>query len=252
MTFLISLYLFALGLACGSFFNVVGLRVPAGQSIMVPPSACPHCGHRLRARELVPVLSYALSRGRCRSCAANVSPLYPAGELATALLFVGAYLRFGLTIQGLIGLLLVSLAVIITVADIRYMRIPNAVLLCFLPILLALRVLEPAGRSYAEYVIGAAVGGGLLLAIALLSKGGMGMGDVKLLALFGLVLGWKGVLLALMIGSLAGTAGGLLLLLLHRGGVKRPLPFGPYLSLGALIAYGYGDALIDGYLHLFM
>ncbi|MCM3750068.1 prepilin peptidase [Paenibacillus pasadenensis] len=251
MTILISLYLFALGLACGSFFNVVGLRVPAGQSILRPPSACPHCGHRLRARELIPVLSYALSRGRCRSCAAGVSPLYPAGELAAALLFVWAYLRFGLTVQAWIGLLLASLTVIITVSDIRYMRIPNAVLLAFLPMLLALRLLNPDGRSYIEYFAGAAIGGGVLLAISLLSRGGVGMGDVKLLALFGLVLGWKGVLLALMLGSLAGTIGGLLLVLIRKGKAKEPIPFGPYLSLGALIAYGYGDAIIDGYLNLF-
>lgn len=251
MTLLISLYLFALGLACGSFFNVVALRVPLGQSVVRPPSACPHCGHRLVARELVPVLSYALSRGRCRSCAAPVSPLYPAGELAAALLFVWAYLRFGLTAQGLIGLLLASLAVIVTVSDIRYMRIPNAVLLAFLPPLLLLRLLEPDGRSYAEYALGAIAGGGVLLLVALLSRGGMGMGDVKLLALIGLALGWKGALLTLLLGSFAGTAAGLVLLLRRRSKLRQPMPFGPFLMLGALIAYGYGDALIGSYLQLF-
>ena len=136
MTLTISIYLFILGLVCGSFYNVVGLRVPLGQSLVRPPSSCPSCGHRLTARDLFPVLSYMVSRGRCRHCAASVPALYPAGELATGLLFLWAYLRFGPTIQGLIGVLLASLAVIVTVSDMRYMRIPNAVLLAFLPVLL--------------------------------------------------------------------------------------------------------------------
>lgn len=232
MIFLITLYLFLLGLACGSFFNVVGLRVPLGQSLVAPPSSCPCCGQRLAARDLVPVLSYALSRGRCRYCATPVSALYPAGELAAGLLFVWAYLRFGLTAQGAIGALLASLAVIVTVSDIRYMRIPNAVLLAFAPMLLALRMLCPGEHAILYYLLGALAGGGILLAAALLSRGGMGLGDVKLLAVLGLALGWPGTLLALMLGSLAGTIGG-------------------SLALGALIAYGYGDALIDGYLTLF-
>lgn len=255
MTFLFTLYLFLLGLACGSFFNVVGLRVPLGQSLVAPPSSCPSCGQRLAARDLVPVLSYALSRGRCRHCAAPVSALYPAGELAAGLLFVWAYLRFGLTAQGAIGALLASLAVIVTVSDIRYMRIPNKVLLAFAPVLLALRILYPGEHSILYYLLGALAGGGLLLAVALISRGGMGLGDVKLLAVIGLALGWPGTLLALMIGSLAGTIGGSIQLRADKrsgdGSARQPIPFGPYLALGALIAYGCGDALIDGYLNLF-
>lgn len=131
MTIFIASYITLLGLVLGSFYNVVALRVPAKESLLNPPSHCPNCNTRLKARDLLPVVSYLLSGGKCRYCGTRISPLYPLGEAATGLLFLWVYLQFGLTGKGIIGFILVSLAVIVTVADLKYMLIPNKVLLFF-------------------------------------------------------------------------------------------------------------------------
>ncbi|UQZ37461.1 prepilin peptidase [Paenibacillus sp. PK3_47] len=247
MTITIAIYITLLGLILGSFYNVVALRVPAGESLSHPPSHCTGCGTRLKARDLVPVFSWLFSRGRCRHCGAKVSVLYPLGELATGLLFLWSYLEFGLTVRGLTAVVLASLAVIVTVADLKYMLIPNKVLLFFAPLLLVLTLLNADGPVWL-YLLGAVVGGGGIFLFAWF--GGMGMGDVKLFALLGLVVGFPGVLLAFLTACLLGTlVGGTLQL---TGTVKRgqPVPFGPWLAVGALLAYGYGSQIISGYLSL--
>lgn len=134
---------------------------------MRPPSHCTSCGTRLTARDLLPVASYLLSRGRCRHCGAKVSPLYMLGEMATGLLYLWVYLQFGLTGQSITGLVLVSLAVIVTVADLKYMLIPNKVLLFFLPLLLVLVILFPEGPLW-SHLLGGAAGGLIILLLALL------------------------------------------------------------------------------------
>ncbi|WP_150270455.1 prepilin peptidase [Paenibacillus tepidiphilus] len=247
MTIIIAIYITLLGLVLGSFYNVVALRVPAGESLMSPPSHCTGCGARLTARDLVPVFSWLASRGKCRHCGAKVSVLYPLGELATGLLFLWAYLEFGLTVRGITAIVLSSLAVIVTVADLKYMLIPNKVLLLFAPLLLVLTLLNADGSLWL-YVLGAVVGGGIILPFAWF--GGMGMGDLKLFTLLGLVIGFPGVLLAFFTACFLGTlVGGMLQL---TGVVKRgqPVPFGPWLAVGALLAYGYGSQIIGGYLSL--
>lgn len=249
MTAIIAIYLLLLGLALGSFYNVVALRVPAGESVVHPPSRCSRCGTRLGARDMIPVVSYLFSRGRCRHCGVSVSALYPLGEAATGLLFVWVYLQTGISGQLPIGLVLVSLSIIISIADIHYMKIPNKVLLFFLPILLVLVVLTPAGSLW-NHLGGALAGGGVLLLIAVLSRGGMGMGDVKLFALFGWVIGFPNVLLALFAACLLGLLYGMIVRASGRHGRGQPIPFGPFLAAGTLIAYGYGSYIISGYLSL--
>ncbi|MBB3108728.1 leader peptidase (prepilin peptidase)/N-methyltransferase [Paenibacillus phyllosphaerae] len=249
MTIAIAIYLFILGLACGSFYNVVGLRVPAKQSVVHPPSHCTSCGTQLRRRDLVPVLSYVLSKGKCRHCGAGVSFVYPLGELLTGLLFAGMYLRFGFTLDMLMGLLLVSLSVIITVSDLKYQLIPNTILLAFLPFLAVLRVYHHDLPLW-EYLLGALVGGGVIVLVILLSRGGMGLGDAKLLAVLGLVVGYKLILIALFLACLVGTLIGGPLLALRIVKRKQPIPFGPFLALGTLLAYCYGDQLLNSYLSL--
>ncbi|WP_151733787.1 prepilin peptidase [Paenibacillus tengchongensis] len=247
MTIIIAIYITLLGLVLGSFYNVVALRVPAGESLNSPPSHCTGCGTRLKARDLVPVFSWLASRGKCRHCGAKVSVLYPLGELATGLLFLWSYLEFGLTIRGITAIALSSLAVIVTVADMKYMLIPNKVLLFFTPLLLVLTLLNAEGPWWL-YLLGAVIGGGIILPFAWF--GGMGMGDLKLFALLGLVIGFPGVLLAFFTACLLGTlVGGTLQL---TGVVKRGqrVPFGPWLAAGALLAYGYGSQIIGGYLSL--
>ncbi|MDR6882288.1 leader peptidase (prepilin peptidase)/N-methyltransferase [Bacillus sp. 3255] len=250
MTILIGVYVFIIGLVLGSFFNVVALRIPAKQSVVKPPSACPSCGTQLKSRDLIPVISYFAAKGQCRYCSTNVSPLYPLGELATGLLFMWAYVRFGFTAETLVALTLVSLLVIITVSDLTSMLIPNKVLMFFFPVLAVLRIVFPGEQAWWSYVLGAIAGGGIVIVIALLSRGGMGMGDAKLLAVCGAVLGLSHILIAFVLACMIGSLIGGLLLLLKIIQRKQPIPFGPSLAMGILLSYGYGSDLIQAYLTL--
>ncbi|WP_037287304.1 prepilin peptidase [Saccharibacillus sacchari] len=249
MTIFIAIYITVIGLLFGSFFNVVGLRVPVGESVVHPPSRCGSCGTRLGAKDMIPVLSYMFSRGTCRHCGVGFSPVYPLFEAVTGLLFLWMYLRFGLTGAAVLGIVLASLCVIVTVADLKYMRIPNKVLLFFAPILIALRFAF-MDAAWWHYVLGGIFGGGLILLVVLLSKGGMGMGDVKLFALCGLILGIGPAILAFMLACAFGTVVGVMLIVFKIVQRKQPVPFGPWLALGTLIAYLYGTQIIGGYLSL--
>ncbi|MDU0200205.1 prepilin peptidase [Paenibacillus sp. MAH-36] len=250
MTLLIASYIFILGLVLGSFFNVVALRVPAKQSVINPPSACPKCGTKLKAKDLIPVISYIFTRGQCRYCGTKVSILYPLGELATGLLFLWVYVHFGITVESLIALTLVSLLVIITVSDLSYMLIPNKILIVFFPIFIVLRFIFPGDQAWWSYVLGAVIGGGIIVLIAILSRGGMGMGDAKLLIVCGAVLGLSHIMVAFVLACMIGSLIGGLLLLLKITKRKQPIPFGPSLALGILISYGYGSDMIKAYLTL--
>lgn len=250
MTLLITIYVFIIGVVLGSFFNVVALRVPAKQSVINPPSACPKCGTRLKARDLIPVISYLFTRGKCRHCQSKVSILYPLGELATGLLFVWVFVHFGITVESLIGLTLVSLLVIITVSDLSYMLIPNKILMVFFPVFIVLRFIVPGDQAWWSYVLGAVIGGGVIVLIAVLSRGGMGMGDAKLLIVCGAVLGLSHIMVAFVLACMIGSLIGGLLLLLKITTRKQPIPFGPSLALGILISYGYGSDMIKAYLTL--
>ncbi|MFD2411777.1 prepilin peptidase [Paenibacillus rhizoplanae] len=245
MTTFIAIYITLLGLTLGSFLNVVGLRIPAGESLLHPPSKCPKCRARLKTMDLIPVLSYLLARGKCRHCGTRVSPVYPFGEAITGVLFLVMYLKFGLTFEGVTGMLLVCLSVAITVSDIRYMLIPDKVLLFFAPLFLLL-VPFMANAPLWHHLLGALSGGGVLFLLALF--GGMGIGDVKLFALLGWVIGWPNVILAFLIAcSLGAAVGGILRL---SGTIQRrqPVPFGPFLALGTLLSFLFGPNIISAYL----
>ncbi|SFE97549.1 leader peptidase (prepilin peptidase) / N-methyltransferase [Paenibacillus catalpae] len=252
MTLFLTIYLFILGLIVGSFFNVVGLRVPIKLSVVSPPSQCPKCGNRLRPRDLMPVVSYMLSRGQCRQCGKRISPLYPMGELATGLLFAWIYLTFGNSWDTVIGLLLVSMSVILTVSDLKYMLLPNRILLAFAPVFLVLRCLFPDDSSVWLHVWGAIAGGGVLLAVVILTRGGMGLGDVKLIFLLGWILGLPNLIPAFILACFFGSLVGGLLILFKIVKRKQPIPFGPFLLLGALLSFAYGDTIIDCYHSILM
>ncbi|MFY4774715.1 prepilin peptidase [Metabacillus sp. RGM 3146] len=243
-------YLFILGTAFGSFFNVVGLRVPQNQSIVRPGSACPKCGHKLKPWELVPIFSFVVQNGKCKSCKTAISPIYPFMELFTAILFTISPLLVGWSKELVIAWTLVSLCMIISVSDIAYMIIPDKVLLFFLPLTLAERIIIPLTPWY-DMFIGLFVGFIIPFLIILISRGGMGGGDMKLLAVFGVLLGWKLVLLAFFLATLVGTAAGgagLMTGIVKRG---KPFPFGPFLVIGALLSYFFGNHLIDWYFTAF-
>lgn len=239
---------FIFGLVFGSFYNVVGIRVPKGESIVAPPSHCTNCGRRLAAWELVPVLSWLFLRGKCRTCKTAVSFVYPLMELATGVFFALAFLQVGLTWELLAGLVGISVFVILSVSDMYYQRIPNVILFPSIALLMIIRIFtHPLG--IATYLIGAVVGFGVLLAIAVISKGGMGYGDVKLFFFVGLFTGLAGAILTLFLSSIFGTVIGLSMRGLGKLKPRQPFPFGPSIGLAAILVYLYGSQWLTLYFH---
>ncbi|WP_066257928.1 prepilin peptidase [Neobacillus drentensis] len=239
---------FIYGITLGSFFNVVGLRVPVKKSIVAPRSACPACGHQLKPYELIPVISYLLQGGKCRGCQSRISPIYPIFELLTGLLFMTAPLVIGWSGEFVVALTLISMFMIIIVSDIHYMLIPDKILIWFAGIFLLERIIWPLSPWW-DSLLGAVTGFTLLLIIALVSKGGMGFGDVKLYALIGLVLGFKLVLLSFFLSTLFGAVIGGVALIFKIVKRRQPIPFGPFIAAGTLTAYYWGSELIDLYIH---
>lgn len=244
----IYLLLFTLGLILGSFYNVVGLSVPTNQSFTNRRSACPTCGRTLSPFELIPVVSYVIQGGKCRGCEARISPLYPIVELLTGILFAVAPLFIGWTSELWISWALISLLVIIFVSDIAYMLIPDKILLFFAVVFLFLRMFFPLSPWW-DSILGAAVGFGLLLLIAVVSKGGMGGGDIKLYGVLGLVLGVKLVLLSFLFATFYGAFIGIIGLLTGLVKKRTAIPFGPYIVFGTLTAYFLGNSILQWYLH---
>ncbi|MFP5106499.1 prepilin peptidase [Neobacillus sp. C211] len=245
---LVEFFLIIYGIILGSFFNVVGIRIPLKQSIVKPRSSCPACGHQLKPYELIPVISYLLQRGKCRGCQSRISPIYPFFELLTGLLFMTAPLVIGWSGELVVALTLISLFMIIVVSDIHYMLIPDKILIWFAGIFLLERIIWPLNPWW-DSILGAVTGFILLLLIAVVSNGGMGGGDVKLYALLGLVLGFKLVLLSFFLSTLFGAVIGGLALLFRIVKRRQPIPFGPFIAAGTLTAYYWGSDLINLYLH---
>jgi leader peptidase (prepilin peptidase)/N-methyltransferase len=240
--------LFLYGLLLGSFYNVVGLRIPLKKSIITPRSACSTCGHQLKPNELIPVVSYLFLGGKCRGCKSRISPIYPIFELLTGLLFMTAPLVVGWSGGLVVALTLISMFMIIIVSDIHYMLIPDKILIWFAGIFLLERIIWPLNPWW-DSLLGAVTGFVLLLVIAVVSKGGMGGGDVKLYALLGLVLGFKLVLLSFFLSTLFGAVIGGLALLFKIVKRCQPIPFGPFIAAGTLTAYYWGTELINLYIH---
>jgi leader peptidase (prepilin peptidase) / N-methyltransferase len=200
--------------------------------------------------ELIPVLSYFIQKGKCRGCGSRISPIYPSIEFLTGVLFATAPLVVGWTPELIIALTLISLFIIIFVSDIAYMIIPDKVLLVFAGIFLLERIFIPLTPQW-DSLLGGAIGFVLLLLIALVSKGGMGGGDIKLFALIGFVVGTKTLFLAFFFSTLLGAVLGLLGMALGLVKKGKPIPFGPFIAVGTLIAYYFGDTLVALYLNLY-
>ncbi|MCA5923285.1 prepilin peptidase [Curtobacterium oceanosedimentum] len=259
-----------LGLLVGSFLNVVVHRVPAGASVVSPPSACPACGHAIRRRDNVPVLSWLLLRGRCRDCSAPISARYPLVELATAVLFgVAAVLAVTATsdrasqstaaqVVLLVALLwAMGMSVALTLIDTDTHTLPNAVVYpsaVVLAVLLALvSALDGDWGALGRAAIGAAVLGTAYLALALAVPGGMGLGDVKLAVVLGLVLaylGWGPLAVGAFGAFVVGGTVALALLVSGRARWRGGLPFGPSMLVGAWLGIAFGDGLWTGYLRV--
>jgi leader peptidase (prepilin peptidase) / N-methyltransferase len=241
------------GLAVGSFLTVVAYRVPRKESVVAPRSRCPSCGTMIRGRDNVPVISYLLLRGRCRSCGARISPRYALIELLTAGLFAAAAVRFPSIYTTAVLALFFAVLVAVTFIDVEHRIIPNRILypsLVAFPVILALGVLTGEHVSLLRAGIGFLAYGGGLLVVAVVSPGGMGMGDVKLAALIGLVLGAFGlayVAVAAAVAILAGGLGAVALLAFAHATRKHAVPFGPYLAAGAVWAAFVAPRVADWY-----
>ena len=251
---LAAVYVAILGLIVGSYLNVVIYRVPLGLSTVTPRSRCPGCGAPIRARDNVPVFSYLILRGRCRSCGTPISWRYPAIETATALLFVACLERFGFTLETPAAMLFCCLMVALAMIDADHMILPDRITWPGIAVGIAVQPWAPLA-GLVPAVAGALLGGGLLLAVwggwyLLRHEEGMGLGDVKMLAMVGAFLGWRGVVVTLFFGALAGSVAGLALMRWGSLDMRSRLPFGTFLALGGLVALFAGEALVGSYARL--
>jgi leader peptidase (prepilin peptidase) / N-methyltransferase len=241
-----------LGAIMGSFLNVVVYRLPRHESLITPASHCPRCGTPVKPYDNVPVLSWLLLRGHCRSCGESISARYPLVELVTGVLCVGAVVAGDSAVRIALGLGLILLIVPIALIDLEHRLIPNRLTLPGAVLALGLGLALDPGGEPGRLIAGAAAGGFLLLA-ALAYPGGMGMGDVKLAGMMGLFLG-SAVAPALLVALLSGTLVGAVIIA-RKGaaaGRKTAVPFGPFLALGAVVAVFAGQPLVHFYVNHFL
>lgn len=244
---LLWVYAGVLGGCLGSFLNVCICRLPAGESVVSPPSHCPQCDMAIGWRDNIPVLSYLFLRGRCRGCRTRISPQYPLVELVTAGIWVGAAMRFGVQWQALVVAVFFTILLGIALTDARTYIIPDEFTIGGTVLGLALSV-APGGIGIGESVVGAVLGFGFLYLTGLLGewwlkKPAMGGGDIKMMAMIGAFLGPLGAVLTVFLGALVGT----IVFLPFSLRTKRLVPFGIFLAVGAAVTAGWGDAILRWY-----
>ena len=238
---------FVPGLALGSFLNVVAARVPVGRSVVHPPSACMSCGTRLAWYDNVPLVSWLVLRGRCRHCGASIPWKYPVVELVTALLVAGCVAAFGLSWEAAVAVVFCAALVAITVTDFERRVIPNKIVLpAAAVVLVAQTILQPS----VEWTLAGFGAAAFLLVAALAYPAGMGMGDVKLALLLGVMLG-RVVPVALMIGMVTALLPAIVLFARHGSAARKmAIPFGPFLAFGGIVGLFAGNWLLDQYLSM--
>jgi leader peptidase (prepilin peptidase)/N-methyltransferase len=233
------------GLALGSFLNVVAARLPKRQSLVRPRSACGSCAEPIAWYDNVPLVSYAILRGRCRRCGERIGLVYPAVELATALLVAGCVLAFGVSLRALAAAIFCCALVVVTATDLEHRIVPNKVVI---PAALIVLALETAARPSPEWAIGALGASGFLFLAVVVYPAGMGMGDVKLALLMGAALG-RTVPVALMLGMVSALVPSIVLLARHGAAARKMgIPFAPFLALGSVVALFAGHELLHLYL----
>jgi leader peptidase (prepilin peptidase)/N-methyltransferase len=239
---------FAPGLALGSFLNVVAARLPLRRSVVRPPSACMACATPIAPRDNLPLVSYALLRGRCRACGVRIPLRYPAVELVTALLIAGSVVRFGLTADAAVAAFFCAILVAVSATDLEHRIVPNRLVL---PAAAVVLVAKTAISPSPEWALGALGAAGFLFVAALAYPKGMGMGDVKLALLLGAALGHL-VPVGLVLGMFAALVPSVVLLARHGSAARKAkIPFAPFLALGAVVALFAGQPLWHAYLGLF-
>lgn len=242
---------FVLGLCIGSFMNVCIYRIPILKSIVSPGSTCMSCNQPIRFYDNIPVISYLLLRGRCRNCKTPFSFRYPLIELLSGLFALGAFLRWGMSAESLIYYGFIAVLVVITFIDIDHYIIPDVISLPGIPVGIIAIFFLPE-MTFKTSILGVLLGGGILYTVAwtyqfFAHKEGMGGGDIKLLAMIGAFVGWKGVFVTLFIGSIVGTLAGGAVMLYTRSSMKLKIPFGPFLAIGAMVHIFFGEDLIYWY-----
>jgi leader peptidase (prepilin peptidase)/N-methyltransferase len=242
------------GAIVGSFLNVCIHRVPKGESIVAPGSHCPHCKSPIKFYDNIPLVSYLLLGGKCRNCHGTISIQYPLVEGVTALSSFLLFVRFGVSWNYFFYFAFVAALIVITVIDLFHQIIPDVISLPGIGVGLLAFLIFP-GLPFLNSLIGMLLGGGSLFVVAtlyqwLFKREGMGGGDVKLLAMIGAFLGWKAVIITILLSSLIGSITGVIVMVARGKDFKYAIPFGPFLSLGAVISLFYGQAIITWYLHL--
>jgi leader peptidase (prepilin peptidase)/N-methyltransferase len=225
-------------------------------SIIRPASSCPRCGKTIKPLDNIPVISYIFLKGRCRYCGEKISPRYPFVELLNGLLYVMMLWKYGMSLTSLVFMIYVSSLIVITFIDLDFQIIPDGITLpgSLIALFCGIFLLpDPFERDAAlgavQSISGLLVGFGLFYAVAALSRGGMGGGDIKMMAMVGALSGWKGVLMTTFLGSLTGSLVGIGLMIFRGKGRKSKIPFGPFLSLGSAMTILFGEELLKLYFH---
>jgi leader peptidase (prepilin peptidase)/N-methyltransferase len=246
MTVLIIIF----SLLIGSFLNVCIYRIPRNKSIVFPASHCPKCGQGLKPVDLIPVISYFLNKGRCRYCGDSISLQYPIVELLNMATYLILYYKFGISIEFLKYGILTSLLIVIAFIDYEHKIIPDRLIILGLLTAFASITLYNTEVNIINGTVGLLIGGGILLIIAVVTNGAMGGGDIKLMGVLGLMLGWKKILLVLLLSFILGSIISIFLLVLKIKGRKDYIAFGPFISIAAFIAIIYGNEIINWYIAL--
>ncbi|MBL7154899.1 MAG: prepilin peptidase [Candidatus Portnoybacteria bacterium] len=240
-----SVFIFLFGLSVGSFLNVVICRLKSKEPILLSRSHCPHCGTVLKWFDLIPLLSFLIQKGKCRYCGQKISPQYPLVELATGLSFLIIFNQFPI-FNLFFYLIIISFLIVIFVYDLKHYLIPDKIVFPAIGLTFLYQFFE---NSFLNSLLAALLAAGFFLSLVLISKGKwMGLGDVKLVGLMGLVLGWPNICLALFLAFLSGAIVGIGLIIAGKKGLKSQIPFGPFLSANTVVVLFYGSQLIEKFL----
>ncbi|WP_026475853.1 prepilin peptidase [Alkaliphilus transvaalensis] len=246
MYFIVFIY----GIVVGSFLNVCIWRIPRKESLVFPSSHCPTCNQSLKVRDLLPLMSYIISRGKCRYCKNKVPLQYPLVELANGLLWTLAFWRGGFSFTALEYCLMASLILTISAIDLQHQIIPDELVITGLGIVFLFNVIYyiDSPEILLSSLGGGFLAGGFFLFLAVITKGGMGGGDIKLMALLGFWLGWRPILIVIFLSFLLGAIISIILMILKIKGRKDMIPFGPFIGLATLLTVFFGNDIINYYI----
>lgn len=248
-----SILIFIIGTIIGSFLNVCIYRIPREESIVFPSSHCTSCGTPLKWYNLIPVFSYIYQRGKCSYCGEKISLQYPTVELLNGFIYLLLYYSFGLSIDFIFYSIIFSILLVISFIDFKFQIIPDSLNIFILIFAIIFKILQyklyDISPNIFNSILGLVISGGLFLLIAILSKGGMGGGDIKLIGVLGFILGIKFSLLNIFLSFILGAIISIFLLLFKIKGRKDPIPFGPFICIAFMIVSLYGEEIIFWYLN---